>query len=85
MNILKTAAQVVMKTAIERARDRWIPGGTPDPMIGQQHSLIGAPVSRLDGPLKLRGAAPFAAEFPMANMSTAHSLTAPYPKPHQGT
>lgn len=39
------------------------PGSAPDPLIRQKHGLIGAPVSRLDGPLKVAGAAPFAAEF----------------------
>jgi xanthine dehydrogenase YagR molybdenum-binding subunit len=48
---------------------RWLPGpgGHPDP-LAQRHGLIGAPLSRLDGPLKVRGAAPFAAEFPMKDM-----------------
>ena len=68
MNILKTAAQVVMKKAVEAAPGRWLPGGTPDSMLREQHGLIGAPVSRIDGPLKVQGAAPFAAEFPMEHM-----------------
>ena len=68
MNILKTAAQMVMKKAVEIAPDRLIPGGTLDPLERQQHGLIGAPVSRIDGPLKVQGAAPFAAEFAMEEM-----------------
>ena len=68
MNILKTAAQVVMKKAVEVAPESWLPGGTPDTLLRQKHGLIGAPVSRLDGPLKVQGAATFAAEFPMEDM-----------------
>ncbi|NOG70396.1 xanthine dehydrogenase family protein molybdopterin-binding subunit [Roseicella sp. DB1501] len=62
------AAQAAMKKAIALAPDSWLPGGQPDPLIRQQHGLIGAPVSRLDGPLKVRGQAPFAAEFPLDGM-----------------
>ena len=68
MSIIKDAAQAVMKKAVEHAPDTWVPGGHPDPLIGHQHGLIGAPISRLDGPLKVQGQAPFAAEFPMQDM-----------------
>ena len=72
MSAIKTAVQgavmSVMKTAIEHAPDSWMPGGRPDPMIERKHGLIGAPVSRLDGPLKVQGKARFAAEFPMDGM-----------------
>jgi xanthine dehydrogenase YagR molybdenum-binding subunit len=40
----------------------------PDPLVRAQHGLIGAQVSRLDGPLKVRGEARFAAEYPMEGM-----------------
>ncbi len=63
MSAIKKAAQAVMKKAIEVAPDSWLPGGKPDPLIGQKHGLIGNPVSRLDGQLKVKGEAPFAAEF----------------------
>ena len=63
----KTAAQNVLQgamgKAIAMAPDSWLPGGTPDPLIEHRHGLIGAPVSRIDGPLKVRGEATFAAEF----------------------
>lgn len=68
MSVVKDAAQTVMKKAIELAPDTWLPGGKPDPIINHKHGLIGAPVSRLDGPLKVSGAAPFAAEIPMEGM-----------------
>ena len=54
MSIVQDAAQAVMKTAIALAPDSWMPGGQPDPLIQHKHGLIGAPVSRLDGPLKVR-------------------------------
>jgi xanthine dehydrogenase YagR molybdenum-binding subunit len=75
MSIVESATQLVqgamqsaMKKAVELAPDRWIPGGVPDPLIAHKHGLLGTQVSRLDGPLKVRGAARFAAEFPMENM-----------------
>lgn len=40
----------------------------PDPLARRGRGLVGAPVSRLDGPLKVRGAAPFAAEFTFDGM-----------------
>jgi xanthine dehydrogenase YagR molybdenum-binding subunit len=40
----------------------------PDPLVRARHGLIGAQVSRLDGPLKVRGEARFAAEYPMEGM-----------------
>ncbi len=64
-------AQAVMKKAAELAPDSWMPGGQPDPLIRQRHGLIGAPVSRIDGPLKVRGAARFAAEFSLEGMTYA--------------
>jgi xanthine dehydrogenase YagR molybdenum-binding subunit len=45
----------------------WHPGGAPDP-LAIRHGLIGAPVSRLDGPLKVTGQARFAAEVPLDGM-----------------
>jgi xanthine dehydrogenase YagR molybdenum-binding subunit len=68
----KGAVQGAMQTAMAKlvpfAPDSWIPGGASDPLIGRKHGLIGTPVSRLDGPLKVRGAARFAAEVPLENM-----------------
>jgi xanthine dehydrogenase YagR molybdenum-binding subunit len=65
---LKSAAMKLMQKAIEHAPDSWVPGNTPDRLITHKHGLIGAPVTRIDGPLKVRGAAPFAAEFPVDGM-----------------
>ena len=80
MSVIKNAAQAVMKTAVELAPDTWLPGGKPDPLIQHKHGLIGAPVSRLDGPLKVRGAAPFAAEIPIKGMVYAALAYSTVPK-----
>ena len=72
---LKVAAQTAMQTTMAKlvplAPDRWIPGGVPDPLIAQQHGNIGREVSRLDGPLKVRGAARFAAEVAVDDVTYA--------------
>lgn len=65
---IKQTAQAVMKKAVQIAPDAWMPGAKPDPLIRQKHGLIGTPVSRLDGPEKVGGAARFAAEFPLEHM-----------------
>ena len=64
---IKSAAMKVMQKAIEAAPDKWVPGGIPDPIL-RKHGAIGRPVTRIDGPLKVTGAAPFAAEFPVTGM-----------------
>ncbi|MGF7174932.1 xanthine dehydrogenase family protein molybdopterin-binding subunit [Azospirillum doebereinerae] len=76
---IQGAAQSVMKKAVELAPDSLLPGGRPDPLIRRQHGQIGRPVSRVDGPLKVRGAAPFAAEVALEGMvyaALAHSTIA---------
>jgi xanthine dehydrogenase YagR molybdenum-binding subunit len=67
MSVMKDAAMAVMKKAIEIAPDSLMPGGQPDPLI-ERKGLIGAPISRIDGPLKVQGQARFAAEFPMQGL-----------------
>jgi xanthine dehydrogenase YagR molybdenum-binding subunit len=68
MSVVQDAVQAVMKKAVELAPDAWVPGGKPDPLIRHKHGLIGAPVSRVDGPLKVQGNARFAAEFALEGM-----------------
>jgi xanthine dehydrogenase YagR molybdenum-binding subunit len=68
MSFIQKAIQAVEMKAIALAPDAWLPGGKPDPLIEHRHGLIGAPVSRLDGPVKVRGQARFAAEFPLDGM-----------------
>jgi xanthine dehydrogenase YagR molybdenum-binding subunit len=50
-----------MQAAVRLAPESWLPGGTPDPLIAK-HGAMGAPISRIDGPLKVAGQARFAAE-----------------------
>lgn len=59
--------QDVMKTAIGLAPESWLPGGTPDPLM-RKHGILGKPVSRIDGPLKVMGRARFAAEVTFPGM-----------------
>ncbi len=80
MSIIKDAAQAVIKKAVEIAPDSWMPGGHPDPLIDHKHGLIGSPISRLDGPLKVQGQARFAAEFPMEGMVYAALAYGTIPK-----
>src|SRR5580700_2077581 len=71
MSVVQDAVQAVVKKAIALAPDGWIPGGRPDPLIHHKHGLIGASISRFDGPLKVSGKAPFCAEFPMERLTYA--------------
>ncbi len=68
MTLLGDAAQTIVKKAVALAPDGWVPGGTPDPLIGHKHGHVGAPVSRLDGLLKVSGQARFAAEVALDGM-----------------
>ena len=74
------ALQAVMKKGTELAPDSWMPGGKPDPLTRQKHGLVGAPVSRIDGPLKVQGRARFAAEFPIDGMAYAALAFSTVPK-----
>jgi xanthine dehydrogenase YagR molybdenum-binding subunit len=64
----QAAIQVAMAKLVPLAPDSWIPGGVPDPLIRRQHGVIGSSLSRLDGPLKVKGTARFAAEFQLEDM-----------------
>src|SRR3569833_1293276 len=68
MSAISDAAQALMKKAIKLAPDGWVLGGEPDPLIESRGGLIGRPVSRLDGPLKVQGKAKFSVEFPLDGM-----------------
>lgn len=71
---IQGVVQSVMKKAVELAPGSLLPGGTPDPLIRQRHGHTGKPVDRVDGPLKVRGAAPFAAEVALDGMLYAALL-----------
>lgn len=79
----KALAQGALKGLVEKAiaiaPDSWVPGGVPDPLIQSKHGHVGKPVSRIDGPVKVAGAAKFAAEFAMDGLvyaSLAYSTIA---------
>jgi xanthine dehydrogenase YagR molybdenum-binding subunit len=74
------AAQAAMQKVVQLAPDSWMPGGRPDPLIRKQHGHVGRPISRLDGPLKVSGAAPYAAEFPLERMLYAALVFSTIPK-----
>jgi len=80
MSVVQEAIQTVMKKAIEIAPDAWMPGGEPDPLIARTDGLLGAAMSRLDGPLKVQGEARFAAEFPMEGMTYASLVYSTVPR-----
>lgn len=70
MNPIETARQMaqgamqgIIEKAIKIAPDSWVPGAWDDPVGRQQHGHVGQPVSRIDGRLKVKGEAKFAAEF----------------------
>ena len=73
-------ATTVVKKVVALAPDRLMPGGKPDPLIERPGELIGSPVSRVDGPLKVRGEAKFAAEFPVEGMVYAALVYSTIPK-----
>ncbi len=56
------------ETPVALAQPTWLPGGTPDTVGREKHGLVGAQVSRVDGLLKVTGAAKFSAEFPLDGM-----------------
>ncbi|MEG3165513.1 xanthine dehydrogenase family protein molybdopterin-binding subunit [Sphingomonas sp. PB2P19] len=87
MSILDTAkqtaqglAQGAMQKLVPLAPDSSIPGGRPDPLIAHKHGLIGTPVSRRDGALKVIGEAAFAAEFRFERMTYAALAYATIPR-----
>ncbi|WP_182422112.1 xanthine dehydrogenase family protein molybdopterin-binding subunit [Aureimonas sp. ME7] len=78
--LIQGAVQAVVKKAIALAPESWIPGGQPDPLPREKHGLVGASVSRIDGPLKVQGEARFAAEFAMSDLAFAAVRYATIPK-----
>jgi xanthine dehydrogenase YagR molybdenum-binding subunit len=57
----------ILRTVLRHVPDALVPGTRPD-NERLQHGHVGEPVSRLDGALKVRGAARFAAEVAMENL-----------------
>ncbi|MHB2263702.1 xanthine dehydrogenase family protein molybdopterin-binding subunit [Aliihoeflea sp. PC F10.4] len=70
MSRVQNAVVESVRTVLGWMPERWLPGGTPDPLI-MRRGAVGRQVSRLDGPLKVRGQARFAAEVPMEGLCYA--------------
>jgi xanthine dehydrogenase YagR molybdenum-binding subunit len=70
MSKLQNALVYGVRAVLSQVPAGWLPGGTPDPLIKKRVSL-GTQQARVDGPLKVRGAARFAAEIPMSGLHYA--------------
>jgi xanthine dehydrogenase YagR molybdenum-binding subunit len=68
MSAHRGTAPVRSTSGVAAGPESWAPGNAPDPLIAHTQGLTGAPVSRLDGVVKVTGGARFAAEVPMAGM-----------------
>src|SRR4029077_120554 len=78
MSKLQNAIVGGVRSVLSQVPAGWLPGGTPDPLIDKRVSL-GTQQPRVDGPIKVRGAARFAAEVPMSGLhyaSFVHSTIA---------
>ncbi len=80
MSRFGNVATKAVKKMVALAPDRLMPGGKPDPLVERREGLIGQPVSRVDGPLKVRGEARFAAEFPVDGMVYAAVVFSTIPR-----
>ncbi len=67
MSKLQNALVGGARAVIGQVPSGWLPGGTPDPLI-EKRVALGTQQPRIDGPDKVRGAARFAAEVPMAGL-----------------
>src|SRR5689334_22574164 len=70
MSKLQNALVSSVRAVLSQVPAGWLPGDTPDPLINKRVSL-GTQQSRVDGPIKVRGAARFAAEVPMSGLHYA--------------
>lgn len=66
--------QKIMETVL-----RYTPDKEPDPLI-HKHGYVGKPFSRVDGQLKVKGEATFAAEFDLENIAHAALVFSTIPK-----
>lgn len=65
-----------VRTVIGWVPERWLPGGTPDPLIARRGE-VGRQVPRVDGLLKVRGQARFAAEVDLEGLCYAALVHSP--------
>lgn len=68
MSSAQTPVQPGMRQVIALAPTSWADGERVDPVAGRTQGLVGAPVSRIDGPAKVQGKARFAAEVALGGM-----------------
>lgn len=59
-----------VRSALGWVPAQWLPGGTPDPLIGRRGE-VGRQAARLDGDAKVQGQARFSAEVPLENLCYA--------------
>jgi xanthine dehydrogenase YagR molybdenum-binding subunit len=59
-----------VRSALGWVPAQWLPGGTPDPLIGRR-GAVGRQAARLDGDAKVQGQARFAAEVPLDQLCYA--------------
>ena len=59
-----------VRTALGWVPAQWLPGGTPDPLIGRRGE-VGRQASRLDGEIKVQGRARFSAEVALEKLCYA--------------
>ena len=78
MSSVQELAQAAMQKVVPLLPDRWLPGVSPDP-LRHPRGPLGQAVPRVDGPLKVRGEARFAAEFPLDGMLYAAVLFSTVP------
>lgn len=76
MSRMQNAVIESVKTVLGWVPERWLPGGTPDPLI-QRRGAVGRQVARLDGALKVRGQARFSAEVAMEGLCYAALVHSP--------
>src|SRR5262249_35203691 len=72
MSLIQDIAERAVRAAINYMPDRWL-FGAPDTLM-HKHGLIGGPVSRVDGRLKVQGQVRFAAEVAFENLTYAALL-----------
>jgi xanthine dehydrogenase YagR molybdenum-binding subunit len=73
------ATQDLLRTVLRFVPDALVPGTRPE-QLRARHGSLGTPVSRLDGPLKVRGAARFAAEVAIENLLYASIVHSSIPR-----
>jgi xanthine dehydrogenase YagR molybdenum-binding subunit len=68
MSRTQNTAIRMIRAVLDRTPARWLPYGTPDPLI-ERTAVVGQRAVRLDAPLKVRGQAIYAAEVAMDRLA----------------